>query len=209
MNLFDALLLVGPTGSGKTPLGDLLEARGVWHKRCHHFDFGANLRKIVATHEMASFFTKHEIDVVTHALNTGQLLENENFGIAGKILVLFAEENNCTSDDLIVLNGFPRHEGQAEAMDGLVNIRILVYLESTVKVVQERIRYNSGGDRAERQDDSLQAIAKRLRIFHKRTIPLLDFYESKKVQINKVQVDVNTTPDEIHRLLNALPCPFV
>ncbi|MCX7427258.1 MAG: hypothetical protein NTW96_16720 [Planctomycetia bacterium] len=43
----DAMLLLGPTGSGKTPLGDLLERRGLGGRRCVHFDFGAHLRRIV------------------------------------------------------------------------------------------------------------------------------------------------------------------
>ena len=43
-----ALLLIGPTGSGKTPLGDLLDREGLWHRRCCHFDFGERMRRIVA-----------------------------------------------------------------------------------------------------------------------------------------------------------------
>lgn len=42
-----AVLLLGSTGSGKTPLGDLIERRGLRGVRCLHFDFGVNLRKIV------------------------------------------------------------------------------------------------------------------------------------------------------------------
>ena len=47
-NTLWAVLLLGPTGAGKSPLGDWLEARGLWGRPCHHFDFGANLRAIVA-----------------------------------------------------------------------------------------------------------------------------------------------------------------
>jgi hypothetical protein len=47
-NSLPALLLLGPTGAGKTPLGDWLEAHGLWGRPCHHFDFGANLRAVVA-----------------------------------------------------------------------------------------------------------------------------------------------------------------
>jgi adenylate kinase family enzyme len=47
----EAILLLGPTGSGKTPLGQVLERRGLWGHRCSHFDFGDNLREIVARDE--------------------------------------------------------------------------------------------------------------------------------------------------------------
>ena len=40
-----ALLLLGPTASGKTPLGKLIEERGLWDFRWVHFDFGAQMRK--------------------------------------------------------------------------------------------------------------------------------------------------------------------
>jgi adenylate kinase family enzyme len=48
MTIPKAILLLGPTGSGKTPLGQVLEERGLWGHTCMHFDFGANLREIVA-----------------------------------------------------------------------------------------------------------------------------------------------------------------
>ena len=87
MNPYKTLLLVGPTGSGKTPLGDLLQEKGLWDKRCVHFDFGANLRKIAETPAGSSFFTNGKIDIITHSLSTGVLLENENFHIAEKIQI--------------------------------------------------------------------------------------------------------------------------
>ena len=46
MALPHALLLIGPTGSGKTPLGELLERSGLWGRPCRHFDFGERMRRI-------------------------------------------------------------------------------------------------------------------------------------------------------------------
>jgi len=36
----EAVLLVGPTAAGKTPLGDALQAGGLWGRACRHFDSG-------------------------------------------------------------------------------------------------------------------------------------------------------------------------
>lgn len=41
---YAAMVLLGPTGSGKTPLGHVFAARGFLNRRCAHFDFGENLR---------------------------------------------------------------------------------------------------------------------------------------------------------------------
>ncbi len=46
-----AILLLGPTGTGKTPLGNVLAVRGWRGLPCLHFDFGANLRELVARNQ--------------------------------------------------------------------------------------------------------------------------------------------------------------
>jgi len=57
----DAILLVGPTGAGKTPLGEWLQLHGLWGRRCHHFDFGTNLREVASGNSAG--FTAEEIPV--------------------------------------------------------------------------------------------------------------------------------------------------
>jgi hypothetical protein len=40
------MLLIGPTGVGKTPFGSCLEKNGFRGRRCLHFDFGHELRTV-------------------------------------------------------------------------------------------------------------------------------------------------------------------
>ena len=47
----EAILLNGPACVGKTPLGDHMQQRGILGRRCHHFDFGHELRSIAALQE--------------------------------------------------------------------------------------------------------------------------------------------------------------
>ncbi len=44
--LTNSILLLGPTGAGKSPLGNQMEQNGIRGKRCFHFDFGHELRSI-------------------------------------------------------------------------------------------------------------------------------------------------------------------
>jgi len=199
-----AILLVGPTGAGKTPLGELLESRGLRGRRCFHFDFGANLRTIGASFEGVAaaetpgvIFSPRERSVILDSLAGAALLENENFPIAEKILDGFVEGKRVGLDGLLVLNGLPRHAGQARDLERSTEVCAVVNLIGTAAVLKERIRLDTGGDRAGRSDDSLEAIEAKLEIFEKRTLPLLEFYAARQVPIIKIPVGAGTTAEEI------------
>lgn len=192
-----AVLIVGPSGSGKTPLGDYLEEKGLGGKRCVHFDFGANLRKVASEGNKNESLTEKDLDIVTQALKSGALLEDQHFYIAHKILDSFIKSKKLSDDDIIVLNGLPRHVGQAEAIDKLVDIRLVIFLDCMPGVLSQRIKENSGGDRNNRIDDTPGMLACKLRIFQTRTIPLLNYYRRRGIKIVSVKVYVKTKPEDI------------
>ena len=196
-----AVLLVGPTGCGKTPLGELLEREGLWERRCLHFDFGEVLR--TSTGEQTGRLTQREHELIDRLLGTGALLEDEHFPVARKLLVNFITERNAGEDKLVVLNGLPRHIGQARAMEAVVEIRALVSLECAPEVAWERVRTNTGGDRSERIDDTLEEVKQRLDIFRQRTVPLLEYYVVRGVRVLCVDVGVRTTAWDMRRVLEA------
>lgn len=202
MNKNHAILLLGPTGSGKTPLGSYLEQKGILGKRCFHFDFGNELRNIEKADVSSSQFTKDDLEYIKKVLKEGALLENETFYIAEKILNSFIIKNSITNNDLIILNGLPRHIGQAKDVDSIVTIKLVIYLDCSFEVIKGRIQLNIGGDRSDRTDDSIEKIKRKLEIFHDRTSPMLQYYKKKKIPIEKIRVSVNTNPDEIIRYLN-------
>jgi len=197
-----AILLLGPTGSGKTPLGECLAERGLFGRRCVHFDFGAQLRH-VAEHG-GKGLAPDDIAFVQSVLAKGALLEDDTFHIARTIMENFMEEQNVGARDIVVLNGLPRHAGQARNVGELLNVILVVALECTAEVVHERIAVNSGGDRTERTDDSVAEIARKLEIYAARTLPLLDHYRSEGAQRCRVPVDVETTPSDILETLGNL-----
>ncbi len=196
-----AVLLVGPTGSGKTPLGQLLEKEGLWGRLCLHFDFGEALR--ASATQQTGQLTRSERDTVEKSLRTGTLLENEHFSIAKKLLVNYLTKRNANGDTLIVLNGLPRHIGQAKAMEAVVEMQALVILECEPVIVWERIRINAGGDRRERADDTLEEVEQRLEVFRRRTAPLLKYYRELGVPVLPVGAGVKTTAQEMRSQLKA------
>jgi adenylate kinase len=201
-----AVLLLGPTGSGKTPLGTHLEQTGLWGRRCLHFDFGAELRA-AGGREGDDALETLEREVVRDSLRTGALLEDDHFPIALRILSRFLEQRRARSDDLVVLNGLPRHAGQASALAGSLEVRGVISLRCSPETVRERIRRDPAGDRQGRVDDDLEAIAGKLLIFEKCTIPLLDWYRDRGVQVVELQVGPDTLPADLLRNLADLPPP--
>jgi adenylate kinase family enzyme len=198
---YRSILLLGPTGSGKTPLGKRLESTGLGAKRFVHFDFGAHLRKVAAAAHPPSVFTASDLDAIRRSLATGALLENENFPLALKILKSFAQEKRLQEEDLLVLNGLPRHVGQARDLEPHAAVEAVIFLDSPSEVIWERIVRNAGGDRAGRTDDSLAEVQNKCLAFRQRTLPLLDYYVSQSVPILKVPVLVDTTPDDVLRAI--------
>ena len=198
-----AILLLGPTGSGKTPLGQFLEERGLWGHRCSHFDFGANRREIVARNQPDESIGAEDIALLRRMVQEGLLLEDEHFPLAARILRRFMARRLPNSETWIVLNGLPRHQGQAQDMEGNVVVRTVVQLACSAEVVAERIGDNVGGDRALRQDDDAEAIRRKLAIFAERTAPLLQYYRSRKVRIETVEVGPRTTAEEMWRTIES------
>lgn len=193
-----SLLLIGPTGAGKTPFGDYIEKNGMAGKRCVHFDFGHQLRSIAGDDLTPSGLDREEHAFIKEVLTGGLLLENEHFHIAGKILDSFARSRDFRREDIMVLNGLPRHEGQATDMDGIVDIQSLIVLDCTPEDVYERISRNAGGDRSSRDDDGIELVRKKLEIFSSRTEPLIEHYAKAGRGIFRIKVGVSSTADELY-----------
>lgn len=193
----EAILLIGPTGAGKTPLGQCFEGTGFAGRSCHHFDFGANLRSVSEGMSGFDLLTKDDRIFVRSVLSSGALLENENFYIAENILRSFIQLRCNTDEDIIILNGLPRHVGQANAVDMIIKVVLVICLDCSAEVVFDRIRLNSGGDRVDRSDDGLLQVKRKLEIFKERTIPLLDHYRTKDVKVQNIGVNTNTEPETI------------
>jgi adenylate kinase family enzyme len=204
-----SILIAGPTGAGKTPLGQYLARHGLHRRHCIHFDFGQILRETALAAPLPLFLKKEELSIILNSLKTGALLEDADFPIAIKLLNGFIENHVKSENDRLLLNGLPRHLGQAKLLCAHVNIVGIIFLDCNGDVARQRIQNNTGGDRMGRRDDSRDLILRKMDIFLERTLPLLEYYKNRGVAVYSSRVTALTSPRDISRQLEAMPEPGV
>jgi len=142
-----------------------------------------------------------ERTAVRASLATGALFEDGDMPMIIRILRRFAAARELSFDSLLVLNGLPRHRRQAEGLAGVVAVERVISLDASAAVIRERLRLDTGGDRAERADDTLEAVTKRLADFQDRTLPLVDYYRRLGVQVTSIPVTATLTAGEMYGVL--------
>lgn len=196
-----AILLIGPTGSGKTPLGNYIADHGIKGKSFVHFDFGELLRR-AADGTWNCNMSKDELTYLKTLLAQGALLEKETFYLAKKIILFF---NNQTNAQYVLLNGLPRHVQQAQDISPYFKITGIIHLNCTPDVVVRRIALNSGKDRTHRTDDNIKLIEQKLTTFVTRTTPLINHFKQQDADIVYYPIEETTQPEDIHNHIERSP----
>jgi len=200
----DAVLLLGPTGAGKSPLGNFIGVHGLIKKAAHHLDFGSELRALVSGVLDTSQYNRDDLNFIQGVLERGLLLENEHFALAKKIIHGFLDRVGFSQNHVLILNGIPRHIGQAEDVSTLARIHAVIHLDCTADDVICRLSTNVGGDRTDRSDDEKALVAKKLSLFNERTTPLIEYYSGRKCPIFRIEAAAATTAQDSYRILSAL-----
>jgi adenylate kinase family enzyme len=190
----EAILLIGPTGSGKTPLGEALAADPPSGRELAHFDFGAALRAAAAGEAGRAGLTGAEVETVRDVLERAALFEDGQWPIAAKLLRAFLADRPAAA---VLLNGLPRHVGQAEDVDERVDVRTVIELRCDAATVLTRLRLDPAGDRAERRDDGLREIRRKLRTYAQRTTPLVEHYRARGARTIGVETGPTDTAAEL------------
>lgn len=196
-----AWLLLGPTGAGKTPLGDTIERLGLWGRTWAHFDFGANLRRLVERNVPDDDVSRADLDYLRQVLAGGALLRDDDFPLARRVLLAFHHRRRLAAETGWILNGLPRHAGQARALEAVVRIEGVILLECSPGTVVARIRSDVGGDRAGRADDALEAVRAKLVLYEKETRPLVEHYRAAGASIVALDVTAGMTAEEAYGAL--------
>ncbi len=170
------LLILGKQGSGKGTQGARLAA----HLGVRHLATGDMLR--AAVH--AGTPLGREVATV---LAAGELVSDE--------LMLDVLDARLNTPDVIwhgfLLDGFPRTLAQAESLLerlGPDGIDAAVELELATEIAVERLLARA------REDDRPEAIARRLALYERQTVPVSALFDRLDVLL---RVDGNGTPDEV------------
>jgi adenylate kinase len=159
------LLVLGPQGSGKgTQAKRISAAHGIPH---------------VSTGDMFRAATAAGTELgrrVEPILASGDLVPDD-------LTVALIRERLSEQDarDGFVLDGFPRNLAQAEALDGMLaeigrGLDAVLFFDLSDELAVERIRgraFDEGRD-----DDTPEAIGRRLAIYHEQTEPVVERYRA-------------------------------
>ena len=159
------LLVLGPQGSGKgTQAKRISAAHGIPH---------------VSTGDMfrAAVTVGTELGRrVEPILASGDLVPDE-------LTVALIRERLSEEDarDGFVLDGFPRNLTQAEALDGMLaeigrGLDAVLFFDLSDELAVERIRGRALDE--DRDDDTPEAIGRRLAIYHEQTEPVVERYRA-------------------------------
>lgn len=186
------IIIMGPQGSGKGTQANLLSRK----LRIPHIDAGKMLREEV----LQGTEIGKEIKKV---LDKGDLIPAR---IAPKLLKHRLAQEDCEKG--FILDGFPRDVEQAEFLDSIVDINLVIELQVDDGLALKRLlnRWECtkcsaiygvdfpprkkgicnacGGKLVKRSDDKPALIKKRLKVYHEKTEPLLEYYKPRDITVS-------------------------
>jgi adenylate kinase family enzyme len=139
----------------------------------------------------------------------GTLIDNANFPIVKKIILWFLKEKKVDLDsDVLVMNGLPRHLGQAKGLDEVpIKILSIIYLQCSPQTAYLRKCASELGtgfeNRKNRNDADHKIFIKKLQSFETDTKPVLQFYQNRGVPIRIIDVKFATSPEVMLRKARA------
>jgi adenylate kinase len=175
------VLLLGPQGSGKGTQAKRIEAEyGIPH---------------IATGEMLR-------NAIEHGTELGQNVRSivESGGLVPDDLMIELIRERLDEPDTaegFILDGFPRTSAQADALDAMLSeigreLAIVFEFQLSDQVATERLRRRA--ELENRSDDTPEAIARRLALYHEETEPLVEHY---RLHGNLVGIHADHTENEV------------
>lgn len=191
------IVLIGIQGSGKgTQVANLKE----------NFDFN-----LVSMGELMRLKSKSSTKLgkqIKALLDKGEMIDNETV-----ISVLEEKLKSFPVDENVVFDGFPRSLEQAELLNKITKIDLVIYFKLSKKTAISRLVNRltckdcgnvsnkdlspnrlckaCGGMMTVRDDDNAEAISKRIEIFNTQTYPLIKYYKKQGI-LEKINANQKT-----------------
>lgn len=208
------IVLLGPPGAGKGTQAASLSLT----LRIPHISTGDIVRD--------------EIKAQTKLGNAIKSYSDKGILVPDKIIVRLLKKRikNPDCQKGFILDGFPRTIQQAESLDKISNIDLVVNLNVPDEIIIQRLSnrlicgkcgaiYNRivikpkrgnicdkcGNELYQREDDNLEVIQERLKVYREKTEPVIDYYKRRKL-LNDVYCDNLMTPPDVilRRILELL-----
>ena len=195
------IILLGAPGAGKgTQASKIVDAYKV-----PHISTGDIFRENIKNQTPIGVLAKSFID-------KGQLVPDE---VTCKIVEDRISKDDCKNG--YMLDGFPRTIAQAEALDKIAKIDLVINIDVDHSLLLDRLcgrrvckdcgeSYHiskldgktdcakCGGALYQRKDDNPETVQSRLTVYNAQTAPLIDYYAKKGILFNVVG---NTTPEDV------------
>jgi adenylate kinase len=202
------IVLLGAPGAGKgTQAAMITEAYGI-----PHVSTGDIFRANIKAGTPVGLLAKSYID-------KGQLVPDE---VTCEIVQGRLQEADCAARGFM-LDGFPRTIPQAEALDKMTELDIVINIQVDHSLILDRIcgrrvckdcgesyhvsRLNGetkcarcGGELYQRKDDNPETVQSRLDVYNAQTAPLISYYTKKGLIFNVVS---DSTPEAVYEKVSA------
>lgn len=196
------IILLGAPGAGKgTQATRISDAYAL-----PHISTGDIFRENIKNQTPIGMLAKSFID-------KGQLVPDE---VTCKIVEERIQRADCVNG--YMLDGFPRTIAQAEALDKITKIDLVINIDVDFSLLMDRLcgrrvckdcgesyhvsRLNGavkctrcGGELYQRKDDNPETVQSRLDVYNAQTAPLIAYYTEKGLLFNVVG---NTTPEDVY-----------
>ncbi|MFZ5438099.1 MAG: adenylate kinase family protein [Patescibacteria group bacterium] len=166
------IVLIGIQGAGKSTQGNLLSEKfGIPYLSSGHI-----FRQMAKSKTRLGRWLKE-------TLNSGALVPDET---AVEIVMEYLKRPEYAKG--YILDGFPRTEAQAEVLGEGVDTVVLI------DVSDKEALWRISGRISDREDETLQAIRKRIELFHEVTSEVLSYYD----RVGKLhKIDGEQTVEEV------------
>ena len=196
------IILLGAPGAGKGTQASRISD----NYSLPHISTGDIFRENIKNQTPIGLLAKSYID-------KGQLVPDE---VTCKIVEERISREDCNSG--YMLDGFPRTIAQAEALEKITNIDLVINIDVDFSLLLDRLcgrrvckdcgesyhvsRLNGetkcarcGGELYQRKDDNPETVQSRLDVYNAQTSPLIEYYSKKGLLFNVVG---NTSPEAVY-----------